>query len=59
MSSHREKPARLPFVVPLLVLGTFVTVTSEFIIAALLPEVSADLGVSVSPAGLLITAFAA
>ncbi|MCX5521366.1 MFS transporter [Streptomyces bobili] len=58
MSSHREKPARLPFVVPLLALGTFVMVTSEFIIAALLPEVSADLGVSVSTAGLLITAFA-
>ncbi|MFE9115723.1 MFS transporter [Streptomyces collinus] len=58
MSPHREKPARLPFVVPLLALGTFVMVTSEFIIAALLPEVSADLGVSVSTAGLLITAFA-
>ncbi|WP_406445398.1 MFS transporter [Streptomyces sp. NBC_00631] len=58
MSSHREKPPRLPFVVPLLALGTFVMVTSEFIIAALLPEVSADLGVSVSTAGLLITAFA-
>ncbi|MEU5323988.1 hypothetical protein AB0G67_45795 [Streptomyces sp. NPDC021056] len=50
MSSHREKPTRLPFVVPLLALGTFVMVTSEFIIAALLPEVSADLGVSISTA---------
>ncbi|MFI2629177.1 MFS transporter [Streptomyces collinus] len=58
MSAHREKPAKLPFVVPLLALGTFVMVTSEFIIAALLPELSLDLGVSVSTAGLLITAFA-
>ncbi|MET8213898.1 MFS transporter [Streptomyces sp. NPDC005373] len=58
MSSHREKPAKLPFVVPLLALATFLMITSEFIIAALLPEVSLDLGVSVSTAGLLITAFA-
>lgn len=58
MSSHREKPAKLPFVVPLLALGTFLMITSEYIIAALLPEVSSDLGVSVSTAGLLITAFA-
>ncbi|WP_329600132.1 MFS transporter [Streptomyces pseudovenezuelae] len=58
MSSHREKPAKLPFVVPLLALATFLMITSEFIIAALLPEMSLDLGVSVSTAGLLITAFA-
>ncbi|MET9386999.1 MFS transporter [Streptomyces sp. NPDC002928] len=58
MSSHREKSTKLPFVVVLLALGTFLMVTSEFIIAGILPEMASDLGVSVSQAGLLITAFA-
>ncbi|MFZ3572319.1 MFS transporter [Streptomyces sp. BH097] len=58
MSSLREKPAKLPFVVPLLALGTFLMSTTEFIIAGVLPEMAGDLGVSVSQTGLLITAFA-
>ena len=49
---------KIPFVVLLLALGTFLTATTEFVIAGLLPEVSADLGVGVPEAGLLITAFA-
>ncbi|WBO62694.1 hypothetical protein [Streptomyces camelliae] len=32
--------------------------TTEFVVAGLLPELAGDLGVSVSRAGLLITAFA-
>ncbi|MFH8542176.1 MFS transporter [Streptomyces tendae] len=42
----------------LLTLGTFLMGTTEFIVAGILPEMSADLGVSVSRGGLLITFFA-
>ena len=49
---------KLPFVVYLLMLGTFLMCTTEYIIAGLLPEMAADLQVSVAQAGLLITAFA-
>jgi DHA1 family inner membrane transport protein len=38
--------------------GTFLMGTTEFVIAGLLPEMAGDLHVSVSHAGLLITAFA-
>ena len=49
---------RLPFVVPLLTLGTFLMITTEYLVAGLLQEISADFGVSVAQVGLLITAFA-
>ncbi|MGA5200677.1 MFS transporter [Streptomyces variegatus] len=58
MSSAKDQPTKLPFVVFLLALGTFLMCTTEFIVAGLLPEMSSDLGVSVAHAGLLITAFA-
>lgn len=60
MSPLRPESAssKLPFVVPLLALGTFLMSTTEFIIAGILPDMASDLGVSVSQAGLLITAFA-
>jgi DHA1 family inner membrane transport protein len=51
-------PGKLPFVVWVLAAGTFLMGTTEFVIAGLLPEMAGDLGVSVSHAGLLITAFA-
>ncbi|WP_241518551.1 MFS transporter [Streptomyces sp. CB03238] len=51
-------PGRLPFVLRVLATGTFLMGTTEFVIAGILPEMASDLGVSVSPAGLLITAFA-
>ncbi|MGY1495837.1 MFS transporter [Streptomyces sp. QTS52] len=50
---------KLPFVVLVLSVGTFLMGTTEFVIAGLLPEIAGDLHVSVSQAGLLITAFAA
>lgn len=53
-----DRPGKLPFVVLVLAAGTFLTGTTEFVIAGLLPEIAADLDVSVSDAGLLITAFA-
>ncbi|MFB6675206.1 MFS transporter [Streptomyces sp. NPDC056390] len=49
---------KLPFVVWALAAGTFLMGTTEFVIAGLLPEMAGDLHVSVSHAGLLITAFA-
>ncbi|WP_326610548.1 MFS transporter [Streptomyces scopuliridis] len=49
---------KLPFVVWVLAAGTFLMGTTEFVIAGLLPEMAADLHVSTSHAGLLITAFA-
>ncbi|MET9678733.1 MFS transporter [Streptomyces coeruleorubidus] len=51
-------PGKLPFVVWVLAAGTFLMGTTEFVIAGLLPEMAGDLGVGVSQAGLLITAFA-
>jgi DHA1 family inner membrane transport protein len=58
MSSSGTSSSRLPFVVFLLALGTFLMCTSEYLIAGLLPEMSADFGVSLATTGLLITAFA-
>jgi DHA1 family inner membrane transport protein len=49
---------KLPFVVLLLTIGTFLMSTTEFVIAGLLPEMASDFGVSLSRTGSLITAFA-
>ena len=49
---------RLPPVVWLLGAVAFLMGTSEFVVSGLLPEISGALGVSVSSAGTLITAFA-
>ncbi|MBZ9639286.1 MFS transporter [Streptomyces sp. PSKA30] len=57
-SASGTTPGKLPFVVWVLAAGTFLMGTTEFVIAGLLPELANDLGVSVSHAGLLITAFA-
>jgi predicted MFS family arabinose efflux permease len=51
-------PVRLPFVVYVLAVGTFLMLTTEFVVAGLLPEIAGDLQVSVARAGLLITVFA-
>lgn len=56
-SATGSTTGKLPFVVWVLA-GTFLMGTTEFVIAGLLPEMAADLNVSVSHAGLLITAFA-
>lgn len=49
---------RLPLIVPLLTVGTFLMITTEYMVAGLLQEMAADLDVSVARVGLLITAFA-
>ena len=51
-------PERLPFVVYVLAAGTFLMLTTEFVVAGLLPEIADDLRISVTQAGLLITVFA-
>lgn len=57
--AHRElPPARLPLVVYVLALGTFLMGTTEFVVAGLLPEIAGDMQVSVARAGLMITVFA-
>ncbi|MEU6443135.1 MFS transporter [Streptomyces sp. NPDC047046] len=53
-----REAARLPLVVYVLALGTFLMGTTEFVVAGLLPEMAGDLNVSVARAGLLITVFA-
>ncbi|MFF9126581.1 MFS transporter [Streptomyces sp. NPDC014889] len=57
-SATGSAPGRLPYIVWVLAAGTFLMGTTEFVIAGLLPEMAAGLTVSVSHAGLLITAFA-
>ncbi|MER7394677.1 MFS transporter [Streptomyces sp. NPDC000151] len=55
----RERPhTRLPLVVYVLALGTFLMGTTEFVVAGLLPEIADDVQISVARAGLLITVFA-
>ncbi|HKT55449.1 MAG TPA: MFS transporter [Microbacterium sp.] len=59
-AAHRasaRKP-RLPFVVFVLASGTFLMLTTEFVIAGILPDVAADLRISLAQAGSLITWFA-
>lgn len=48
----------MPFALLALALGAFAIGTTEFVIMGLLPEVAADLGVSLSTAGHLIAAYA-
>ncbi|MFE9453453.1 MFS transporter [Streptomyces sp. NPDC006739] len=55
---HKRPPARLPLVVYVLALATFLMGTTEFVVAGLLPEIATDVQVSVARAGLLITVFA-
>ena len=57
-SGDRGARVRLPFVVYVLAIGTFLMLTTEFVVAGLLPEIAGDLQVSVAQAGLLITVFA-
>src|SRR3954470_20387430 len=54
----RSPQSKLPPVVLLLALGTFLMCTTEFMIAGLLPQMADDFGVRPSQVGLLITAFA-
>src|SRR3954454_22237853 len=54
----RAPRTKLPPVVPLLALGTFLMCTTEFMIAGLLAQMADDFGVRASQVGLLITAFA-
>lgn len=49
---------RLPLVVYVLAGGTFLMLTTEFVVAGILPEIAGDLGISLTQAGLLITVFA-
>ncbi len=52
------RSTRLPAGVYVLGLGVFSLGTSEFMIAGLIPDLTADLGITIPEAGVLITAFA-
>ena len=58
MSTEPPTTSRLPLVVYILAIGTFLMGTTELMMVGLLPEIAEDLGVSVGHAGLLITIFA-
>ncbi|MEU9157343.1 MFS transporter [Streptomyces sp. NPDC048417] len=58
VEAGERSPARLPLVVYVLALGTFLMGTTEFVVAGLLPEIAGDLQVSVAQTGLMITVFA-
>ncbi|MFL5894169.1 MAG: MFS transporter [Thermoleophilaceae bacterium] len=53
-----RRAGALPLVVYVLAAGAFLMGTTAFVIAGLLPEISADLNVSVARAGLLVSFFA-
>ncbi len=53
-----EHRPRLPALVYVVAAGIFLMGTTEFMLAGLLPDVASDLGVDVTRAGMLITAFA-
>lgn len=53
-----KAPNRLPAVVYVLALGTFLMLTTEFVVAGILPEISQDLGIGTGQVGGLITVFA-
>lgn len=57
MPSH-SKTKRMPLAVWALAIGAFAICTTEFAILGLLLEVSEDLDVTISQAGMLVTAFA-
>jgi DHA1 family inner membrane transport protein len=48
----------VPRAVYVLALGIFAMVTSEFVVAGLMPQIASGLDVSISQVGYLITAFA-
>jgi DHA1 family inner membrane transport protein len=58
-SSNTPGKTRLPLVVYVLALGTFLMLTTEFVIAGILPEVARDLQIPLAQAGNLISVFAA
>lgn len=57
-SAVDRRADHLPPVVYTLALGTFLMLTTEFLVAGILPQMAGDLGVNLARAGLLITVFA-
>lgn len=57
-SSRSADTSRLPLLIYVLAAGVFLMGTTEFIVAGILPEIAADIGVRVADAGLMITVFA-
>ncbi|WP_260853455.1 MFS transporter [Kocuria palustris] len=56
--TSRTGREHLPLVVYVLAMGTFLMLTTEFLIAGIMPQITADLGITLAQAGSLITVFA-
>ncbi|MGF6824557.1 putative MFS family arabinose efflux permease [Microbacterium sp. ZKA21] len=54
----KASSARVPLAVYVLASGTFLMLTSEFVVAGILPQISQELNVSLTQASALITVFA-
>ena len=52
---HQPRSVRPPLVVYVLAVGTFLMLTTEFVVAGILPQIAGDLQVDVARAGMLIT----
>jgi DHA1 family inner membrane transport protein len=52
------RATRLPLVIYILAVGTFLMLTTEFVVAGILPDIAADVRVSIARSGLLVTVFA-
>ncbi|MGX5358109.1 MFS transporter [Kocuria sp. KH4] len=57
-ATNGRRSTPLPLVVYALAVGTFLMLTTEFVVAGILPQIADDLQVTVARAGLLITVFA-
>lgn len=57
-SSNSSKSSKLPPALLALLISAFAIGTTEFVIMGILPDVAGDLNVSISAAGLLVTAYA-
>nr|WP_232849257.1 MFS transporter [Pseudomonas capsici] len=58
MTPHSQRRRHVPFPLLILALSAFAIGTTEFVIMGLLPNVAADLGVSIPGAGWLVTGYA-
>ncbi|WP_282936867.1 MFS transporter [Paenibacillus sp. RC67] len=56
--NQEQSKARFPIAIYILMVSAFAIGTTEFVIMGILPDVAADLGVSISKAGMLVSVYA-
>ncbi|MEZ2392145.1 MFS transporter [bacterium RCC_150] len=57
-NTHGVGDNHLPLVIYVLAIGTFLMLTTEFVVAGILPQIAEDFEIDIPQAGLLITVFA-